>query len=169
MAYDGSIVFETKVDTTGFSSGAEKINHNLGKVKAGAEDAARGVEKLPEQLDETTSSASRLSDIMKGGGVLKLVEKGMNAVVDSLDAAIARYDTMNRFPKMLEQMGYGAEESARAVEELSKGVQGLPTTLDSVVSTAQRLTVLNKNLDKSVDTTLALLVSVCRLSAAKRD
>lgn len=156
MGYDGSIAFETRVDTSGFSSGASKLNSSFSKVKAGAEDAARGVEELPEQLDKTTSSASRLSDIVKGGGIFKLIEKGMNAVVDSLDAAIDRYDTMNRFPKMLEQMGYGADESARAVEELSQGVQGLPTTLDSVVSTAQRLTVLTKNLDKSVDTTLAL-------------
>lgn len=156
MGYDGSIAFETRVDTSGFSSGASKLNSSFSKVKAGAGDAARGVEELPEQLDKTTSSASRLSDIVKGGGIFKLIEKGMNAVVDSLDAAIDRYDTMNRFPKMLEQMGYGADESARAVEELSQGVQGLPTTLDSVVSTAQRLTVLTKNLEKSVDTTLAL-------------
>ena len=81
MAYDGSIVFETKVDTTGFSSGAEKINHSLGKVKAGAEDAARGVEKLPDQLDETSSSTSHLSKIVQGSGVFKLVEKLQETMV----------------------------------------------------------------------------------------
>lgn len=156
MGYDGSLVFETSVNTAGFTSGTTQLNREFSAIRKGAESAAEGAGQLPEALDETASSASRLSDIVKGKGIFKLIEKGMNAVVDSLDAAIDRYDTMNRFPKMLEQMGYGAEESARAVEELSQGVQGLPTTLDSVVSTAQRLTVLTKNLDKSVDTTLAL-------------
>ena len=156
MGYDGSLVFETSVNTAGFTSGTTQLNREFSAIRKGAESAAEGAGQLPEALDETASSASRLSDIVKGGGIFKLIEKGMNAVVDSLDAAIDRYDTMNRFPKMLEQMGYGAQESARAVEELSQGVQGLPTTLDSVVSTAQRLTVLTKNLDKSVDTTLAL-------------
>lgn len=82
--------------------------------------------------------------------------KRVTAVVASLDSAIDRYDTMNRFPMMLQQMGYGADDANAAVQRLSDGVQGLPTTLDSVVSTAQRLTVLTGNLDQSVDTTLAL-------------
>lgn len=156
MAYDGSITFDTHIDTSGFSADAKKLNNSFEDVSSGAEDAAESAGKLPEELDKAAKSTSRLSDIVKGGGVFKLIEKGVNLVVSSLDAAIDRYDTMNRFPQMLEQMGYGAQESAAAVEELSAGIRGLPTTLDSVVSTAQRLTVLTKNLDSSVDTTLAL-------------
>lgn len=156
MGYDGSIIFDTHIDTDGFSSGTKKINDTFDDVSRGAEDAAESAGKLPDELDKAAKSTSRLGDIVKGGGVFKLIEKGVNLVVSSLDAAIDRYDTMNRFPMMLEQMGYGAEESSAAVEELSAGIKGLPTKLDSVVSTAQRLTVLTKNLDSSVDTTLAL-------------
>lgn len=156
MAYDGSITFDTHVDTGGFSSGANDINKEFETVRKGAESAAKGVNQLPDALDETASSTSRLSDIVKGGGVFKLIEKGMEAVVSSLDSAIDRYDTMNRFPMMLQQMGYGADEADAAVQRLSEGIQGLPTTLDSVVSTAQRLTILTGNLDGAVDTTQAL-------------
>lgn len=156
MAYDGSISFDTSVDTSGFSDGTGDINKQFDTIRKGAESAAQGLEQVPEKLDETTSSASRLSDIVKGGGVFKLIEKGVNAVVASLDSAIDRYDTMNRFPMMLQQMGYGADSAQAAVQRLSEGIQGIPTTLDSVVSTAQRLTVLTGNLDGAVDTTLAL-------------
>lgn len=156
MAYDGSVTFDTEFDASGFAAGLADINRSMDKVAAGAGKAAAGVEQLPAAMDKTSASTNRLTDIVKGSGVFKLIEKGVNAVVASLDSAIDRYDTMNRFPMMLQQMGYGADDANAAVQRLSDGVQGLPTTLDSVVSTAQRLTVLTGNLDQSVDTTLAL-------------
>lgn len=156
MGYDGSVTFDTEFDASGFAAGLADINRSMDKVAAGAGKAAAGVEQLPAAMDKTGASTSRLTDIVKGSGVFKLIEKGVNAVVASLDSAIDRYDTMNRFPMMLQQMGYGADDANAAVQRLSDGVQGLPTTLDSVVSTAQRLTVLTGNLDQSVDTTLAL-------------
>lgn len=154
--YDGSITFDTAVDVSGFESGSDKINDTFAQVRKGAESAAEGMGELPDKMNETADSTSRLADIVKGSGAFKLIEKGVNLVVSSLDRAIDRYDTMNRFPQMLQQMGYSAEDSGAAVQRLSAGIQGLPTTLDSVVSTAQRLTVLTGNLDRSVDTTLAL-------------
>lgn len=156
MAYDGSISFDTAVDTSGFSDGTGDINKQFETIRKGAEAAADGLSKVPEKLDQTSSSASRLSDIVKGGGALKIIQKGVDTVTASLDSAINRYDTMNRFPMMMEQLGYGADEAEAAVQRLSGGIQGLPTTLDSVVSTAQRLTILTGNLDGAVDTTLAL-------------
>ena len=156
MAYDGSITFETAVDTSGFSDGTGDINRQFSTIRKGAEAAASGLEQVPAKLDQTASSTSRLADIVKGGGVFKLIEKGMNAVTASLDSAIDRYDTMNRFPMMMQQLGYGADEAEAAVQRLSGGIQGLPTTLDSVVSTAQRLTILTGNLDGAGETTLAL-------------
>jgi len=100
--------------------------------------------------------ADSLGNIVKGLGVFKIIEKGFQAIAGAMDSAIARYDTLNKFPQMLEQMGFGAREAGAATDKLSEGIQGLPTTLNDVVSTAQRLTVLTGNLEKSVDTTLAL-------------
>ncbi|EFB74680.1 tape measure protein [Subdoligranulum variabile] len=156
MAYDGSITFDTQLDTSGFSSGTGDINKQFDTIRKGAESAASGMEQLPAAVDKTAESTRRLSDIVKGGGALKIIQKGVDAVTASLDSAINRYDTMNRFPMMMEQLGYGADSAQEAVQRLSEGIQGIPTTLDSVVSTAQRLTVLTGNLDGAVDTTLAL-------------
>lgn len=106
--------------------------------------------------DGFQKDANKLGNIVKGFGVFKLLEKGFQAVASSIDAAVSRYDTLNKFPQVLQQMGYGADEASTATQKLSEGVNGLPTKLDSVVATAQRLTVLTGNLEKSTDTTLAL-------------
>lgn len=81
------------------------------------------------------------------------------SVQEYVDAAVLRYSRPYlpmQTGMMLQQMGYGADEADAAVQRLSEGIQGLPTTLDSVVSNAQRLTILTGNLDSAVDTTLAL-------------
>lgn len=121
MGYDGSLKFDTTMDTGKF------------------EKDAKG-----------------LDSIVKGLGVFKILEKGFMAVAASIDGAINRYDTLNKFPRVLQQMGYDAADASKATSTLAEGVSGLPTTLDDVVSTAQRLTVLSGNLETSVDTTLAL-------------
>ena len=101
MAYDGSVTFDTEFDASGFAAGLADINRSMDKVAAGAGKAVAGVEQLPAAMDKTGASTSRLTDIVKGSGVFKLIEKGVTAVVASLDSAIDRYDTMNRFPMML--------------------------------------------------------------------
>lgn len=100
--------------------------------------------------------ANSLGSIVKGLGVFSILQKGLSAVTASLDSAISRYDTLNKYPKVLEQMGYSSEAAASSTQKLSDGISGLPTTLDSVVSTAQRLTVLTGNLERSTDLTIAL-------------
>jgi tape measure domain-containing protein len=105
---------------------------------------------------EFQKGADSLGSIVKGLVVFKLLEKGFQLVTASIDQAVARYDTLNKFPKVLEQMGFSAEQSGAATKKLAAGVQGLPTSLDEIVASAQKLTVLSGNLESSVDTTLAL-------------
>ena len=106
--------------------------------------------------DGFQKDASKLGDIVKGLAVFKILEKGFQAITNSVDRAVSRYDTLNKFPKVLELMGFGADEASTATKKLADGVQGLPTSLDEVVSTAQRLTVLTGNLETATDTTLSL-------------
>ncbi|SFC83325.1 tape measure domain-containing protein [Streptococcus gallolyticus] len=89
------------------------------------------------------------------GAASAIVQKGMSVVSSSMDGAISRVDTMNKFPKTMALFGYSAEESSAAVDKLSKGIEGLPTTLDSAVSSAQQLTITTGSLEKGTDLALA--------------
>src|SRR5699024_453522 len=74
----------------------------------------------------------------------------------SLDDAITRFDTLNKFPKVLQALGVSAEDSERAMEKLSDGIDGLPTKLDEISSTAQRMYTSFNDMDKAADSALAL-------------
>lgn len=121
---------------------------------------AKGVANLDKQLGGLTGAGKRaatgIKEIATALGLVALASKAIDMVKSSLDGAIDRYDTLNNFPRVLQQMGFDAEESQRAIQRLSDGVQGLPTTLDGIAKNAQRLAIMTGDLDGSVDTAIAL-------------
>lgn len=121
MAYDGTLKFDTSMDTSGFQK-----------------------------------DANSLGNIVKGLGAFKIIEQGFQAITASIDNAVSRYDTLNRFPKIMEQMGFSADETDTAMRRLSDGVQGLPTALDSITGAAQRIASMTDDLVGAADLTLAL-------------
>lgn len=136
---DGRVVIDVILDDGRVTQGVANINNHLGGLQQGGERAALGIGKIVTAL-----------------GLVALAKKGIDMVKGALDGAISRYDTLNGFPKILAQMGFDSEQSSKAINKLSDGIQGLPTTLDSVAATTQKLAVMTGDLDGAVDTTLAL-------------
>lgn len=77
-------------------------------------------------------------------------------ITDQLGDAVYRADTLERFPKVMEMMGYNADEAAVSVEKLRKGVELVPTSLADVVSLTQRLTTMTKDVGVATDWALAI-------------
>src|SRR5690625_1495481 len=121
---------------------------------------AKGVTDLDGKISGLEGSGQRASlgigKIVAALGLVALASKAVDMVKDSLDGAISRYDTLNQFPRVMQMMGFDADESEAAISKLSDVIDGLPTKLDSVTSTAQNIAVLTGDLDGAVDTTLAL-------------
>lgn len=121
---------------------------------------AKGIGNIGDKIggiDKSAQTASiSVGSLVKSIGLVALASKGIDMIKNSLDGAISRYDTLNNFPRVLQLMGFDAEESEAAISKLSDGISGLPTTLDSVASTAQQIAMMTGDLDGAVDTTLAL-------------
>ncbi len=101
-------------------------------------------------------AVSSIMSIAKGVGAFKALSIAGNTLKASLSGAIDRFDTMNRFPKIMQQIGFSAKESNASINKLSDGIQGLPTTLDGIVASTQNIAVLTKDLDKATATSIAL-------------
>ena len=96
----------------------------------------------------------------KIGAVSAITERvlsgAINMVKNQLEDAVVRADTLERFPKVMEQMGYSASDAAAAIAKLRDGVMGVPTSLADVVSGTQRLVSVAKDVNKASDWTLAI-------------
>ena len=103
------------------------------------------------------------------GATAAIASKALNAVTDSIDTAIKRIDTLNAFPKIMKNLGFEAEESDSALSKLSDRIEGLPTTLDGIVTYTQRLASSTGTLNKGMynATNLAIAFNDAALAGGK--
>lgn len=128
-----------------------------GKEVEGATDALRGLEQGAERAGDGAKKTERgIKDIVVSLGLVKIGAAAFSVLASSMDTAISRFDTLNTFPKVLQALGVEAEESERAMSRLSDGIDGLPTKLDEIASTAQRMYTSFNDMDKATDSALAL-------------
>lgn len=71
-----------------------------------------------------------------------------NKITSSLDSAIKRVDTLNNFPKVMQSLGFSSDEASSSVNTISSALDGLPTSLNDMVSNTQMLTATMGNLNK---------------------
>lgn len=132
MAVAGSLTYETKLDTSGFQKGMNDIE------------------------SKTKSGGASVKNIVAGLGITKLVTKALDTIKNSMDGAIKRIDTMNNFSKVMSNLGISAKDSQQAINTLSEGLKGIPTSLDAGALAVQRFTSKNGDVKKSADLFLAV-------------
>lgn len=136
----------------GFSNSMNSAVKSLGNLDSGSKTATKSI-----------------ASIAIGMGAVQVASKVFGVLANSMDSAISRFDTMQRYPKVMLALGYSAEESTTSVNKLADGIDGLPTKLDDVVSTAQQMTAITGNMDKSTDATLALNNAMLASGASTSD
>ena len=129
----------------------------LSATDKGFSSAMKTAGKATDALTTSnTGVLDSIKNIVPGLAAYKLMSAAVNMVSASLDSAIARYDTLNRYPKVLELMGHSTKQAALSSKELAEGIQGLPTKLDDITSVAQNLTILTGDLEGSTDAAISL-------------
>ena len=131
-----------------------------GKVTIVVDVDGNKVKVLNDELDKTAQKGDRGSSSLKkfavGSAVFQLAAKGAELLGEALGSAIQRFDTLESYPRVMQAMGHSTEDVTRSTKKLANGIEGLPTTLNEVVGTAQRLTSITGDINKSTDLTLAL-------------
>lgn len=126
------------------------------KVTVNGKDMDATVEGLDKMQSSGKKAAGGIKEMVTALGLVKVASAAINVLANSLGDAIKRFDTIERYPKVMESLGYGADVSKASIDKLSKGIEGLPTTLDSVVASTQKMTTITGSLGKSTDAVLAL-------------
>ena len=137
------------------------MSYNV-KAVLSAEDkgytsAMRAAAQAAANVEEATDRASsRAKDFAVGGLAVKAVATAFNAVKSAVGSAITRLDTLNNYPKVMQSLGFTADQAAASQAKLVAGIEGLPTTLDGIVGNTQQLVSSLGDLDSATDTAIAL-------------
>lgn len=127
-------------------NGFVKLKDIIASSSQKAKESASGFDKLKASIKNFSA----------GAVVFKTVSAGLDLMKASLDKAIDRFDTLQRFPKVMQSLGHSSKDVAQSTKLLSEGIEGLPTTLDTVVGTTQKLTSMTGDLKQSTKLTIAL-------------
>lgn len=129
----------------------------LSAVDKNFSSTMKNADSSMNNLDSSTQKTNTsILDIAKGIGVFKLIDNAIGLVTSSLGGAIDRFDTLNKYPVVMQALGYSAEEVDKSMNKLTDGIDGLPTSLDEIVSRAQQLAISTGDLQTGTDTAIAL-------------
>lgn len=142
------------------SGGVKGTADSLSNMGKSADDAANSTKKAAQEAmnigNESGRASMSIKDIAVSLGLVAVAAAAFNVLKASLDGAISRFDTLQSFPVIMEKMGFSSEQAKGSVEKLSEGIQGLPTTLDGIVTSAKSIALLTGDLDVATDTALSL-------------
>ncbi len=91
------------------------------------------------------------------GGIMSTVAStAISAISSSMSAAVSRVDTLNNFPKVMQNLGYAAEDASTSIQKISTSLDGLPSSTDNVASMVQQLAPMCASLDEATSLGLAM-------------
>lgn len=130
----GSIQVVASINTKDYESGKKQIE--------------KGNEQLEGGASKTSKSFSAAWTGAIAGVAAALTTQFLGAIKSSIDGAVRRVDTLNNSARTFENMGIGAQDSAKAMTSLEKSIKGLPTPLDSAVAGMTALTATYGDINK---------------------
>lgn len=132
------------------------LNDEMGKSTTSGEKAVKSLGKVTSGLGSMVAGIGKVVGKVGLGALLTIGNKAIGAVSNNLDGAIKRIDTLANSTRAFENMGFSADHTAKAMKNISKAIDGLPTALNDSVSNVQLLAASTGDLDLSVDVYKAL-------------
>lgn len=132
------------------------LNDEMSKSEPASVKATKGLGKVTSGLGAMLGGIGKVVGKVGLGALLTIGNKAFNAVSSNVDSAIKRIDTLANSSRAFENMGFDANKTAKAMKNISKAIEGLPTALDDSVSNVQLLAASTGDLDLSVDIYKAL-------------
>lgn len=148
---DGSVTIDVTLTKEQFNKALKELGYDLNKLSTKNTSVLSSMSKGFQTLGNTFTSVG--TSFKKASGVIMGALAGITA---GLGTAVSRYDTIKNFPKVMSNLGIGAEDAKKSIDQLSKGIDGLPTALDDAVSGVSRLVAKNQDIDKSTKYFLAM-------------
>ena len=141
---DGSVTIEVTLTKDQLEKGLKGLKSDINNALPSASKTLSTFANGFESIGKLATSAGKKITVATAG------------IVAGLSSAVSRFDTLNNYPKVLSNLGFSAEEAQDSINELSKGIDGLPTSLDDAASGVQRLVAKNSNIKKSTKYFLAM-------------
>jgi len=139
---------------------ATQVGEAVIRLTFDGKDVKASLDKVENQVaNNGKSGGDRFGSaftIAAGNIIARGFTKITSTITNQISDAVLRADTLERFPKVMQQMGYSADVASDTIQKLMKGVEQVPTPLNEVVSGTQRLVSVTHDVDKASDWIMAI-------------
>ena len=104
-------------------------------------------EKSGKELGAGLARGLSTMKIAVGNALGNLMTRGIDEIMDGLDRGISRLDTIENYPKVMENLGYSTDDADRSIKSIMEHLDGLPTATDDMVSLTQSIADSTGDLD----------------------
>ena len=152
---------------------ATQVGTAVIKLKFDGKDVSASLEKETSKMksagEKSGKSFAGAWAVAAGNLLADGIKKVGSVISGAMDSAMSRVDTLNNFPKVMQSLGYSAEESASSIQLIGDKLDGLPTSLDGMASDVQKLAATMGNLNTGMvnATTVGLSLNNMFLAGGK--
>ena len=155
----GAMMIKIQIDDSQIGPKLTSIRQAMKLTSAAS---SKNFEEVGKNSESATDRSAKQSKVMTGlwqAGltvISQLSSRVFSKVTSNIDGAVKRVDTLNNFPKVMQNFGISGLEASKMIKQLDIGVKGLPTSLNDIASLAQSFVPVTKNTEMATKTSLAL-------------
>ena len=155
----GAMMIKIQIDD---SKVGPKLTSIRQAMKLTSAASSKNFEEVGKSSESAIDRSAKQSKVMTGlwqAGltvISQLSSRVFSKVTSNIDGAVKRVDTLNNFPRVMQNFGISGLEASKMIKQLDIGVKGLPTSLNDIASLAQSFVPVTKNTEMATKTSLAL-------------
>ena len=134
-------------------SAADSARVKVGRFAMTLDSIPKGLNSVGNAMQSVGTRSNSMFKAMLG---VAAVQKVLGMVTNQMGNAVERMDTLNNFPKVMENLGISSKASEETIDDMSERLKGLPTTLQDAAASVQRFTSANGDVRRSKEMFLAL-------------
>lgn len=141
MAYDGSLKFDTRIDTEGFKSGINNINNLLNQIKTSVQNITNAVANMASNINSVASEAG----------------ERLNNTNENLSETSRELENTSRYAENaagnMQNVGSAADEASEQIESVSANAGRAAVQIDNLSNhsdeTAENLDAIAQNAENT--------------------
>lgn len=143
----GSAYVSIYPDTSHFTDDLSK--------ELGASSTVNAMSRAGEKAGEGFNSGFSAVTVALGNIMSNVIMGAVNLFTENLDRGIARLDTIQNFPRLMQTFGFSTDVAAESVQNIQEHLDGLPGSTDEVLRLVQAISDSTGSLELATSTGLA--------------
>lgn len=119
------------------------------------DSAAEGADRTGETIGDKVKAGAAAKFGAISGLAQSVFSKAGSVISSNITGAISRADQMNNFPKVMQNLGFSANDAAASIKKISSALDGLPTSTAAMTGMVQKIAPMCDSLDQATNISLA--------------